>query len=298
VPELPEVETVRRRLAPVLEGRVLEGVDISDARLTRPLDPHEVAAELLGERVATLDRRGKYLIVRFESGRALVVHLRMTGSFLHVKDDGLPDDPHRRATVTLDDGSQVAYRDVRRFGTWLLLEPGEVDDYIDARVGREPLEAAYRARHLAERLAGRRTSIKAVLLDQRSIAGVGNIYADEALWRARIHPLTPASALDAEQAKALHRSVRQSLQAGIRRQGSTLRDYRLPDGEAGGAQHEFKVYGRGGEPCERCGTPIEKIRVAGRGTWYCPACQQLEPGYAAASRSPSRPSRSRRHSSV
>src|SRR5581483_23180 len=193
------------------------------------------------------------------------------------------------ATVTLDDGSQVAYRDVRRFGTWLLLEPGEVDDYIDARVGREPLEAAYRARHLAERLAGRRTSIKAVLLDQRSIAGVGNIYADEALWRARIHPLTPASALDAEQAKALHRSVRQSLQAGIRRQGSTLRDYRLPDGEAGGAQHEFKVYGRGGEPCERCGTPIEKIRVAGRGTWYCPACQSLRTAYAASSSS-SRPS--------
>ena len=298
MPELPEVETVRRRLAPVLEGRTLAEVEISDARLTRPLDPAEVAAELRGERVAVVDRRGKYLIVRFESGRALLVHLRMTGSFLHSPADGLPKDAHRRAVVTLDDGSDVAYRDVRRFGTWLLLEPDEVDAYVDARVGREPLAEAYRAKHLAERLAGRRAPVKAALLDQRTVAGVGNIYADEALWRARIHPLRPAESLDRDEIKALHKGVRQALQAGIRRQGSTLRDYRLPNGEAGGAQHEFKVYGRAGEPCERCGTPIEKIRAAGRGTWYCPACQALaSSGYAAKSSS-SRPSRSRRQSSV
>jgi formamidopyrimidine-DNA glycosylase len=298
MPELPEVETVRRRLAPVLEGRQLADVAIADARLTRPADPAEVAAELLGERVASVDRRGKYLIVRFESGRALVVHLRMTGSFLHGARGDLPDDPHRRAVVSLDDGSDVAYRDVRRFGTWLLVEPGALDAYIDARVGREPLDAAYRPRHLAERLAGRRAPVKAVLLDQRAVAGVGNIYADEALWRARIHPLTQASTLDDDQVKALHRGVRDALRAGLRRQGSTLRDYRLPNGDAGGAQHEFKVYGRGGEPCDRCGTPIDKIRVAGRGTWYCPVCQPLGAAYAAASRSSSRPSRSRRQSSV
>jgi formamidopyrimidine-DNA glycosylase len=297
VPELPEVETVRRRLAPVMEGRTFEQVEIADTRLTRPLDPIEVAAELQGERVALVDRRGKYLIVRFESGRALLVHLRMTGSFLVSPEGALAADPHRRAVVTLDDGSDVSYRDVRRFGTWLLLEPDEVDAYVDARVGREPLADAYRAKHLAERLAGRRAPVKAALLDQRTVAGVGNIYADEALWRARIHPLTPAAALDAEQVKALHRGVRQALQAGIRRQGSTLRDYRLPNGEAGGAQHEFKVYGRAGEGCERCGTPIDKIRVAGRGTWYCPSCQRLPIDYAARSAS-SPPSRSRRHSSV
>jgi formamidopyrimidine-DNA glycosylase len=115
--------------------------------------------------------------------------------------------------------------------------------------------------------------VKAALLDQRTVAGVGNIYADEALWRARIHPLTPAQSLDAAETAALYRGVRAALRAGIRRQGSTLRDYRLPDGEQGGAQHEFKVYGRAGEPCDRCGTPIDKIRVAGRGTWYCPRCQ-------------------------
>jgi formamidopyrimidine-DNA glycosylase len=274
MPELPEVESVRRRLAPVLEGRMLEQVRIADPRLTRPLDPLEVAHELGGERVALVDRRGKYLIVRFESGRALLVHLRMTGSFLCSTDGSpLPDDAHRRAVVTLDDGADVAYRDVRRFGTWLLLEPAEVDAYVDARVGREPLATAYRSKHLAERLAGRRAPVKAAILDQRTVAGVGNIYADEALWRARIHPLTPAERLEPDEVKALYKGIRESLRAGIRRQGSTLRDYRLPDGAEGGAQHEFKVYGRGGEPCERCGTPIDKIRVGGRGTWYCPRCQ-------------------------
>ena len=154
MPELPEVESVRRRLAPVLEGRVFEHVRIADPRLTRPLDPLEVARELDGERVALVDRRGKYLIVRFESGRALLVHLRMTGSFLHSADGTLPEDAHRRAVVTLDDGSDVAYRDVRRFGTWLLLEPDEVDAYVDARVGREPLATAYRAKHLARAARG------------------------------------------------------------------------------------------------------------------------------------------------
>jgi formamidopyrimidine-DNA glycosylase len=294
VPELPEVETVRRGLAPALEGRTLERVEISDARLTRPLDPVEVAHELEGERVALVDRRGKYLIVRFESGRALLVHLRMTGSFRLGAGSTGAADPHGRAFLALDDGTEVAYRDVRRFGTWLLLEPAEVDAYVDARVGREPLADAYRAKHLAERLAGRRAPVKAALLDQRTVAGVGNIYADEALWRAGIHPLRPAESLGPEEVKALHRSVRQALRVGIRRQGSTLRDYRQPDGTEGGAQHEFKVYGRGGEPCGRCGTPIDKIRVAGRGTWYCPSCQRL---YAASSSS-SRPSRSRRQSSA
>jgi formamidopyrimidine-DNA glycosylase len=273
MPELPEVETVRRRLAPLLEGRRFERVEISDPRLTRPHDPFETARELEGERVVAVDRRGKYLIVRFESGRALLVHLRMTGSLRHAPNGTLPADPHRRAVVTLDDASDVAYRDVRRFGTWLLLEPADVDEYLESRVGPEPLAGTYRARHLGERLAGRRAPIKAALLDQRTVAGVGNIYADEALWRARVHPLRPAAELTLDEVKAVHRSVRAVLQAGIRRQGSTLRDYHLPDGTSGTAQERFEVYGRAGGPCSRCGTPIDKIRVAGRGTWYCPGCQ-------------------------
>ena len=293
MPELPEVETVRRALAPALEGRRFDAVRILDTRLTRPLDPDEVARELDGEAVAVVDRRGKYLIVRFESGRALLIHLRMTGSLLHAPSGELPDDPHRRAVVSLDDGSDVAYRDVRRFGTWLLLEPDEVDAYVDSKVGAEPLAEAYKAKHLAEKLAHRKGPIKAVILDQRTVAGVGNIYADEALWRARIHPLTPANELEPDDVKALHRAVRKALELGIARQGSTLSDYRTPSGESGSMQHEFKVYGRDGDPCERCGTPIDKIRVGGRGTWYCPSCQRY-----AAKRSASRPSRSRRQSSV
>ena len=275
MPELPEVESVRLRLAPLLEGRRFDTVSILDARLTRPFDPQEIAAELEGERVQALERRGKYLIVRFESGRSLLIHLRMTGSLRHGEGGMLPDDPYRRAVVNLDDLSDIAYRDVRRFGTWLLLEAGELDPYLDARVGEEPLVESYRARNLAARLAGRRAPVKAAILDQRTVAGVGNIYADEALWWARVHPLTPAAELSPDEVRALHRGIRRALQRGVARQGSTLRDYRLPDGERGSMQDEFKVYGRAGEPCARCGTPIDKIRTAGRGTWYCPSCQRF-----------------------
>jgi formamidopyrimidine-DNA glycosylase len=295
VPELPEVETIRRRLEPHLVGRRLDRVEIHDPRLVRPLEPAAVAAELEGERVAALDRRGKYLIVRFESGRALLIHLRMTGSLRRAAGETLADDPHRRAVVRLDDGSDVAYRDVRRFGTWLLLEPPELGPYIDHRLGREPLDRAFTKRRLAERLQERRAPLKAALLDQRTVAGLGNIYVDETLWRARLHPLRPAGTLDDDELTRLHRAVRQALQAGIRRQGASLRDYSTPDGGRGRMQHEFKVYGRAGEPCERCGTPVDKIRAAGRGTWYCPSCQRLD---YAASRSSSRPSRSSRQSSV
>jgi formamidopyrimidine-DNA glycosylase len=295
MPELPEVETVRARLAPVLTGRRFERVEIHDPRLVRPYEPAEVAAELEGERVAAVERRGKYLIVRFESGRALLIHLRMTGSLRH-SDGVLAEDAHRRAVVRLDDGSDVAYRDVRRFGTWLLLEPGELDPYLAAKLGEEPLDALFTAARLGERLAKRRAPIKAALLDQRTLAGMGNIYVDEALWRARIHPLRAAETLDRNELRRLHRGIRASLEHGIARQGSTLRDYRLPDGASGSMQREFKVYGRGGEPCDRCGTPIAKTRVAGRGTWFCPECQA--PDGQAASSSSSRPSRSRRQSSV
>jgi formamidopyrimidine-DNA glycosylase len=287
VPELPEVESVRRRIAPFLEGRRFERVEITDGRLTRPFDPDVVARELEGERVATVDRRGKYLIVRFDSGRALLIHLRMTGSLRYQpRDEGpLPDDPYRRAVVRLDDGSDVAYRDVRRFGTWLLLEPGEVEPYLETRLGPEPLGPAFGPNELAERLGARTAPVKAAILDQRTVAGVGNIYADEALWRARVHPLRAAGSLDEAEIRALVDAVRAVLELGIERQGSTLRDYALPDGEAGGMQDEFRVYGRLGEPCERCGTPIERIVVGGRGTWYCPGCQTA-PGKKAGRRGP------------
>jgi formamidopyrimidine-DNA glycosylase len=274
MPELPEVETIRLALEPHVVGRTFERVEILDPRLVRPFEPVAVGAELEGERVAALERRGKYLIVRFESGRVLLIHLRMTGSLRHAAGMELDDDPYRRAVVKLDDGSDVAYRDVRRFGTWHLLEPDEVDDYLGRRLGREPLQRSFTATRLREQLANRRAPLKAALLDQRTVAGLGNIYVDEALWRARLHPLREAGTLDDDELRRLTTAIRQALRAGIARQGASLRDYSTPDGSRGRAQDDFRVYGRAGEPCPRCGTPIDKIRAGGRGTWYCPNCQR------------------------
>jgi formamidopyrimidine-DNA glycosylase len=275
MPELPEVETIRRRLAPVVEGATIEAAEIVDPRLTRPVDPDLVADALVGERIVALDRRGKYLLWRLESGRTLVVHLRMTGSLRHASRGTLPDDAYRRATLALDTGISVAYRDVRRFGTWELLDQDHLSPYLETRLGPEPLAPSFSATRLARLAAGRKAPIKAFLLDQRRVAGVGNIYADEALWRARIHPLRPAGELDAAEIVRLHRALRAALRKGIELQGSTLTDYVTPDGERGSMQHEFHVYGRLGEPCDRCGRPIERIVVAGRGTWFCPFCQRV-----------------------
>lgn len=230
-----------------------------------PLEPREVEAELEGERVAAVVRRGKYLIVRFESGLALVVHLRMTGGFPETAAT------HERAFVDLDDGTGVSYRDVRRFGTWHVLSAGELEEYLGVRLGPEPLGQRFTTRFLAEKLARRRAPLKSVLLDQRVVAGLGNIYADESLWHARLHPLRPACELGPHEIAALRRGVRLALRRGIERQGADLGDGAYPQGSM---QDEFRVYGRDGEPCRRCRTPIEKTRVAGRGTHYCPSCQR------------------------
>ena len=274
MPELPEVETVRRAIAPILEGACLEDVEIRDARLVRPFDPGVVAAALVGERVADVGRRGKYLIVGFDSGRSLLVHLRMTGSLRYARRGALADDPHTRAVLRLDNGSDVAYRDVRRFGTWELFEQGDLHPYLEARLGPEPL-GPVSAAQLGTRLEGRRAPLKAALLDQRTIAGLGNIYVDEALWISCLHPLRVAGSLDATELGRLHRAIRSVLRKGIERQGSTLRDYAQPDGSYGSMQDEFRAYGRGGEPCDRCGAPLLRIVVGGRTTTFCSACQIL-----------------------
>jgi formamidopyrimidine-DNA glycosylase len=198
----------------------------------------------------------------------------MSGNVLHGGVGSSADVSHIRAVVNLDDGSDVVYRDVRRFGTWLLVEPGELDAYLDTRLGGEPLGRTFRTKALAAKLADRKAPVKAALLDQRTLAGLGNIYVDEALWRARIHPLTPARELEPDDVRALREGIKRALDAGIARHGATLRDYRQPDGSSGSMQKEFKVYGRQDEPCDRCGTPIAKTRVAGRGTWFCPTCQR------------------------
>lgn len=272
MPELPEVETVRRGIAPVLEGGRIERADILDPRLVRPFDPGIVAEELVGERVSAVDRRGKYLLVRFESGRVLLMHLRMTGSLRHAARGALVEDPTTRAVLRLDNGSDVAFRDVRRFGTWELLEPQDVRPTLAERLGPEPL-GAFSAERLGRRLEGRRAPLKSALLDQRTVAGLGNIYVDEALWHSRLHPLRRAGSLDGDELRRLHRALRRVLRLGIARQGSTLRDYTAPDGSSGSMQDEFRAYGRAGEPCDRCRVVLERIVVGGRGTTFCPRCQ-------------------------
>ena len=274
MPELPEVETIRQQLEPHLVGRRFDRVEIGDSRLVRPFEPNAVAAELEGERVAALERRGKYLIVRFESGRALLIHLRMTGSLRHARHGALADDPYTRAVLRLDNGSDVGYRDVRRFGTWELFEQDELAPYLAARLGPEPL-GPFSAARLGKRLQGRRAPLKSALLDQRTVAGLGNIYVDEALWQSRLHPLRIAGSLESGELGRLYRAVRSVLRKAIERQGSTLRDYALPDGAYGTMQEEFRAYGRGGEPCDRCGRPLTRIVVGGRTTTFCPHCQTL-----------------------
>ncbi len=271
MPELPEVETVRRRLAPLIEGKTITTARILDRRLTSAEPPAIVADRLTGARISLIGRRGKYLVWELEDAPWLVVHLRMTGNLLH---DRVPaPGPHLRATLTLDDGTVVSYTDLRRFGTWTLVEQDDIAAYFAPRLGPEPIEATFEWRTLRDRLAGRRTALKAALLDQRCVAGVGNIYADEALFAARLHPETVAGSLSTASLKRLATALRDVLLLGIEAQGATIRDFRTPAGGYGSMQESFQVFERTNEPCPRCLRPIIKIRVGGRGTHLCPRCQ-------------------------
>ncbi len=271
MPELPEVETIRRSLAPRLEGRRLAEVEIHDARWCRPAERRDVAAALRGRRVERLGRRGKYLLWQLEGDRHLVAHLRMTGTLLY---DPVADVSHRRVEIALDDGHALVWVDPRRFGTGRVLDGGAARDaYLDARLGLEPLDPGFTVAHLRAITRGRRTSVKALLLDQRRVAGVGNIYADEALFRARIHPLRPAGRLSGAQVASLRDAVVAAMHAGLDAGGATIDDFRDPDGAWGAFQDEFLVHRREGEPCPACAAPVRKLVVAGRGTYACERCQ-------------------------
>jgi formamidopyrimidine-DNA glycosylase len=272
VPELPEVETIRRRLAPLVEGRTLRALEILDAKWCTPLAPAALSDALEGWPIERLWRRGKYLVWETADEVHLLMHLRMTGTVLY---DAPPGTPYVRVRLELDDGHVLSFCDPRRFGTGeLALGRPALEDFFAARLGVEPLSGDFTAEHLFGLTRNRRAPIKALLLDQRRVAGVGNIYANEALFRARIHPLRAAGALNRRQTAALRDAVVASLRAGIDAGGASIDDFRHPDGVEGAFQNEFLVHGRAGEACDVCGGLVVKFVAAGRGTYACEHCQK------------------------
>ncbi len=291
MPELPEVETIRRHLAPRVEGRVLQRLEVLDARWCSPVAGAEVAAAVEGRRVEALARRGKYLIWELEDDVHLMLHLRMTGTLLLDP----PEPPrHRRVRFGFDDGQELFFDDPRRFGTGELALGGDArDEFFASRLGVEPFSPEFTSAHLYALTRVSRAPIKAFLLDQRKIAGVGNIYADEALFRAGVHPLRPARRLTRKQVAALRDGVVASLEAGLAAKGASIDDFRDPDGVQGSFQNRFLIHLREGEPCLICERPVRKLRVAGRGTYVCERCQpRPRSAQAATRRSVRRPERS------
>jgi formamidopyrimidine-DNA glycosylase len=271
MPELPEVETIRRQLEPELVGRRIESVNVLDPRWTRPLPPSEVERAIAGRRIESLGRRGKYLLVGLEGDRWLLMHLRMTGNLL--LHEGEADPRYLRVVIELDDGRRLLFTDARRFGTGVVVEDAELDGYLLPRAGIEPLTEGLTADALVTLAAGRRAPLKSFLTMQSGVAGIGNIYADEALFRARLHPLSPAGSMKPEHAESLRAGIVATLEAGLANGGASVDDYLDTRGERGSMQDEFLVHTREGEPCFRCGETIRRIVVAGRSTYFCPGCQ-------------------------
>ena len=304
MPELPEVETVRRRLQTCLPGLVVRDVRVNDARVC-DLPQADLRATIAGRRVEGLRRRGKYLLIdlvpveegptpaferppgrggasrdsapaRGRAGRLLVVHLRMTGQLLFRPEPGTRP---ARFVISLEPATELHFADVRRFGRLWSLEPSEEAAFFTG-MGPEPFSEDFSVAFLRRELAGRRAPLKAFLLDQRRIAGVGNIYADEALFRARLHPLRAAGSVGPREALRLHAAVLETLQAGIDHEGSSIESFIDPAGERGSFQEILNVYQRTAEPCRVCGTAVERVVVGGRGTHYCPRCQPRRGGIA------------------
>jgi len=272
MPELPEVETIRRDLGPMLVGRSFAGVTLNWPKMVLYPSAEAFSRSLVGKTCNELDRRGKYLIVRLDGGEALILHFRMSGSLLVARGDEL--DPYCRALFTLDDGTTLCFRDPRKMGKMWLVED---EDVVVGRLGPELLEGGFTPQALARRLGNRTAPVKALLCDQTVIAGVGNMYADEALFAAGIHPLRRADSLSAEEMERLHGALTGVLGRAIGSHGASMTDYWRPGGEPGTAQFQFRVAHRGGRPCPVCGTPIERLPIRGRGSYFCPRCQG-EPG--------------------
>lgn len=274
MPELPEVETIRRDLDPLVTGRQVCGVWVEDATLPLLAGPavgiDALRGALEARTITGLGRRGKYLLLGLDDGYTLVMHLRMTGRLVW-RCTGDPPEPYERARLMLDDEHELRWSDLRKFGTWRLTDDPAA---VAGRLGPEPIDADFALSQFRAALHGRRAPIKSVLLDQRRVAGLGNIYVDEALFEARIRPDTPAGDLAAGPLKRLFAAVRLVLERGIEHRGASFRDYVDGQGIAG-RQHMFvQVFRRTGKPCYACGTPIERIIVGQRSTHFCPQCQK------------------------
>jgi formamidopyrimidine-DNA glycosylase len=273
MPEMPEVETIRRTLTDKVTGRRITDVDMLLPRLVKWPSPEEFRALVADSVITRLDRRGKYLLFYLDNDKVMVVHLRMTGRLYYVTPDA-PPDRFTRVVFKLDGGDALLYADSRTLGTLYALPTDELWRISGlATLGPEPLSAAFTPAYFRESLAGRKVTIKGLLLNQKLIGGLGNIYVDEALALAGIRPERPAAGLTDEEALRLYDAVNAVIAQGIEHGGTTFRDYRDGDGRKGSNQHHLRVYGRKDEACSVCGTPIARSEVAGRGTHYCPHCQ-------------------------
>ncbi len=274
MPELPEVETVRRSLEPRLLGLTINSVEVLAEKIIKQPTLAEFKQGIVGKQVVAVKRRGKYLLVELTKGQTLVVHLRMTGQFIYCQPEQVHE-KHTHVIFGLSNGSELRYIDIRRFGEMHLLPTGDYGSISGlSSLGPEPLEEQFLLAEFTIALAAKQTKIKALLLDQSFLAGLGNIYVDEALFRAGVHPERPAKSLSQKEVKALYLAIREVLAEGIEHRGTSIKDYVDGEGRAGTFQERLKVYSRSGKPCLHCGHILHKAKVATRTSVFCPKCQK------------------------
>jgi len=269
MPELPEVETVKNELLPYVVGHYITGIDLLWEGIVKEPSVEEFCSLIIGQEMTSIVRRGKYLIVSLSHDNLLIIHLKMTGSLLIGHDSSEPP-KFTRAIIHLDKNTSIFFRDPRKFGLMRLVKDKE--SIVD-KLGPEPLEADFTIQLMAQLMAKRKAPIKALLCDQGIIAGIGNMYADEVLFAARVHPLRSGESLSREEVECLHGAIRQVLWSAVGNKGASVQNYFRPDGTLGTAHFEFKVAHSRGKTCPNCGTPIERIAVRNRGTYFCPKCQ-------------------------
>ena len=274
MPEMPEVETVRRTLLPLIKGKTIKEVTVWYPKIITG-DAKEFKQQLVGKKITTIDRYAKYLLIRLSGNLTVVSHLRMEGKYRLVKIN-TKKDKHDHVQIVFSDNSALRYNDVRKFGRMQLIKTGtEKEKTGISKLGAEPNSAAFTISYLQNGLARKKKNIKNTLLDQSVVAGLGNIYVDEVLWETKIHPLSQANAIPAEKVAQLHDNINSLIELAIAERGTTIHTYLDANGKTGGFQKMLQVYGHKGEPCVRCGTPLEKIKVNGRGTTFCPKCQVI-----------------------